>query len=71
MVVYFNIPSGVCLSVHPSAHWCLPFPIDNLSIFHGNSTSIIADEWYGVVNEQNSSMSSRVSACNSFTNYDN
>ena len=52
-----------CLSVRP----CSPFPIDNLSIYSRNFFKfcihiVIGDEWYGIVNGQNPSIFSGVTA---------
>ena len=52
-----------CLSVRPSA----PFPIDNLSIYSRIFFKfcihiVIGDEWYGIVNGQNSSIFNGVTA---------
>ena len=45
------------VSVRP----CSPFPIDNLSIYSRNffkfcTHIVIGDEWYGIVNGQNTSI---------------
>ena len=52
-----------CLSVRP----CSPFLIDNLSIYSQNFFKfcihiVIGDEWYGIVNGQNTSIFNGVTA---------
>ena len=53
------------VSVRPSVRPCLPFPIDNLSIYSRNFFKfcihiVIGDEWYGIVNGQNPSIFIRI-----------
>ena len=74
-----------CLSVCPSVRPCSPFPIDNLSIYSQNFFKfcihiVIGNEWYGIVNGQNPSIFTGVTAlfvlekwflaCFSFTVHD-
>ena len=58
-----SVRPSACPSVRPSA----PFPIDNLSIYSQIFFKfcihiVIGDEWYGIVNGQNSSIFNGVTA---------